>query len=1035
MEKFYRVIYFLVALQFFVLSSYGQISTIGKEFWVGYMDNNRILPGASDRAVLEITAVEDADLTIEFLGQTRSGSLSKGERYNFIVDSQDYDLHHRFSGRVENKGIFISSTGDLSVYAFNERIRSADGTVVLPVGALGKDYLVTSHFERLTAPVEYDGNVDNESELLVIATEDNTQIEITKSMASSAPISITLNRGQSYQIKERYDLTGSRIRVIGDDANSCKKIAVFGGNKWTSVGNCGSANDNLFQQAYPVTTWGQSFIHVGLEGRTSGELVKVLASEDGTDVFVNGTNRGTINSAKFLTLDFDVNETVSITTSKPTSVTVFSKSQGCNRIGDPKFDQGDPFMITYSPNEQLLKDVKFSALSLQSIQAHYVSILVPAGAQATTILDGTNIGSSFSQVPGNPSFYFARLLISQGVHQLTNPEGFIAYVYGFGFLESYGYAVGAALDNLNFEVKAEYEFDVEGERIACLDQEGTWTITPESEAFTYFTWDFGDGSVLQEGQEVTHTFTKPGIYEVTVTASISPNTCDQQEEETFKVEVLESTAELVGANSVCPDVEELIYKLDFPVNIKSVTFEVEGGTIVENYGDSVLVNWGPANPNAKITATPLSTNGCLAAAISLDVVINQKLDAEDPVGSRAVCFDPLTTHLYNAPNSSDGRGYEWAVTGGVIISGKDRNTVEVSWNVPGIVGTVSYTTYSLIDQSCEGTSEPLEVNVAEEFVVSISSIENVNCFGDASGKLILEIQGGVAPLKFTWSHDPDLNTAVAEGLPVGIYTVTVTDQLGCEKIIENMEITEPAPLEIVSLSVAAVSCYGKKDGVLNLTVTGGTAPYTIELDGEKEFSGLLNLVDVSQGVYALSIVDKNGCIIPLSFEISSPPALGVDVRLTKPACPGGSNGELFAFPEGGKAPYIYYWEEGNASFNSLTGLAKGTYSVSVLDASGCVSLGTGVVSEKAPEVRMPTGFSPLKDGGVFQGVSNCDINFNLWIYNRWGQLIYSGPEGWDGLVNGENATPGSYTFLMSYSFPLDDEIQTVEKRGSFTLIR
>jgi len=1035
MKRFYRVIYMVLWLQFFAFASYGQISTIGKEFWVGFMDNNRILPDVPDRAVLEITALEDATFTIEYLGTTRSSTLKKGGRYNLVVNSQDTDLLHRFTERVENKGIYISSTGDLSVYAFNERSRSADGTVVLPVGALGKDYLVTSHFERLTAPVTYDGNVNNESTLLVVATENNTQIEITKSRASSLPLTITLNRGQSYQIKERYDLTGSRIRVVGDDANSCKKIAVFGGNKWTSVGNCGGANDNLFQQAYPVFTWGKSFIHVALEGRTSGELVKVLASEDNTEVVVNGTKRGTISSAEFLTLDFDTNETASITTSKPASVTVFSKSQGCNQVNDPKYEQGDPFMITYSPNEQLLKEVEFSALSITAIEVNYVNIIVPAGAQSKTVFDGNAIGSSFSQVPGNSSFYYARLSISNGVHRLTNPEGFIAYVYGFGFLESYGYAVGAALDNLNFEIEAAYDFDVEGDRIACLGQEANWSIAPDNDLFTYFTWDFGDGSILQEGKEITHTFDKPGIYEITVTASISPNTCDQQEEETFKVDVLESTTKLIGAQSVCPNVEEFIYKISSLKNIKAVTFEVEGGTIVQDYGDSVLVNWGPSNPNAKIIALPINTNGCLVEPLSLAVVVNLTLDAGDPIGNLDVCFDPLITHFYAAPNPSEGRGYEWLVTGGVIVFGQNQNSIEVSWNSPKVTGTVSYTTYSLLDQSCEGTSEALEVIVAEEFIISVASTQDVTCFGEMSGRIVLDIEGGVVPLEFTWSHDPDLNSATAENLPVGSYAVTVVDQLGCERVLENLKITEPALLEMGMINVTGVSCYGKKDGVLDLIVTGGTAPYTVELDGARVFSGQLTLVDVAQGVYEISVVDQQGCSISLTFEITSPAALEVDVRLVKPACPGGSNGELFAFPAGGKAPYSYNWEEGNSSVNSLIGLSKGAYTISVLDASGCVSIGTGLVSEKAPDVRMPTGYNPLQDGGMFRGVSTCDINFSLWIYNRWGQLIYTGTAGWDGLVNGEDASEGTYTFLMQYNFPLDGQMQTVEKRGSFVLIR
>src|SRR5690606_4795058 len=145
--------------------------------------------------------------------------------------------------------------------------------------------------------------------------------------------------------------------------------------------------------------------------------------------------------------------------------------------------------------------------------------------------------------------------------------------------------------------------------------------------------------------------------------------------------------------------------------------------------------------------------------------------------------------------------------------------------------------------------------------------------------------------------------------------------------------------------------------------------------------------------------------------------------------------ELFAFPAGGKTPFIYYWDGNNGSTNSLTGLSKGTYAISVLDASGCVSMGMGEVVEKAPEVRMPTGYNPAQNGDLFQGVSTCDINFSLWIYNRWGQLIYSGSEGWNGLVNGENSPPGTYSFLMKYSFQLDGIAQSIEKRGSFTLIK
>jgi hypothetical protein len=1040
MRKFYFHFLFFITLLCLASNANAQLSTIGKEFWVGFMENNRILPGAPDQAVIVISANEDATGAIEYLGRSIAFSISQGEQFTHIVPSVDLDLLHRNSGTIENKGVFISSSGKVAVYAFNERFRSADGTVVLPIGALGKDYMITSHFEVLTANVNYNGNIDNESTLLVVATEDNTEVEITTSVQSisgngaDTPFIVTLNRGQSYQVKARADLTGSRVRVIGDNADECKKIAVFGGNKWSSVGNCGSANDHLFQQAYPVNTWGTSFVHVALSGRTSGELVKVLASEDGTQVEVNGVGRGGIDAGEFLSLEFGINETAKITTSKPASVTVFSKSQECNQPNAPNAQNGDPFMITYSPVEQLIKEIRFNALNLPSIASHYVNIVVKTGTENLTVLDGQNQGTRFFPVPGDPTYSYARINITQGVHQLTNREGFTAYVYGFGFLESYGFAVGAALDNLNFTTKAEYDFEVKGENIACLNQEGAWTINSENPDFTYFVWDFGDGTDPVVGKEVVHTFNEPGKYEIKVVAALSPNSCDQQEEVLFEVQVLDLNAEILGETSVCPEVEQMIYKLEKTDDLGEIVFSVEGGTILENYEDSILVKWGPSNDFAKVIVTPYNTNGCMGEDIVLEVVINQKIVAGLPVGEQTICFDPAITHFYEVPNTSPGRGYEWEITGGQLVSGQNANVVEVNWDQPGVTGIISYRAYSLVDQLCEGESEDLEVKVGLLFQATIKDLSLVGCSGSSSGEIDLEILGGTAPYIITWSHDPALKTNKAIGLQAGSYSVSILDQTGCEIKLENLEISEPKPLSLISINPTGTSCYGKPDGSLNFEIEGGVPPYTLDFEGIRSFSNQLALNNLAQGKYDWTINDSNGCSIPVAFEIVSPAALKVDVRLEKPACPGGSNGELFAFPVGGIAPYVYTWENNPTPGSQLIGVPKGNYNVSVTDQTGCVSLGIGEVSETSPLVRMPTGFNPRVET-LFEGVSNCEIDFQLWIYNRWGQLIYSGNSGWDGLADGEEVPTGSYSYLMRYTFPLEDKIEVVDKRGTFALIR
>jgi PKD repeat protein len=1021
----------------------GQISTIGKEFWVGFMENNRVPasfnnPGAPDFWIILITANENTTGAIEYSGNSDAFTLVQGQQYTLRVSSLDIDMLHRSSGIIENKGIHITSSGKIAVHAFNERLRSADGTVILPVGALGKDHYITSHFEFNP---QSNLNVNNESTLLVVGSEDNTRIEITLSENSisgntkGVPYEITLNRGQSYQIKARSDLTGSRVRVVGDNADDCKKIAVFGGNKWTSVGSCGSANDHLFQQTYPINTWGTSFIHTALAGRSSGELVKVLASEDGTEVKVNGASKGTINRGQWIPLEFGVDESAKIETTKPSSVTVFAKSVSCNQPNAVNADFGDPFMISYSPVEQFLTQLTFNAINLPSIVNHYVNIVVKTGDQNQTRLDGQNVGSAFSALPGDPSFQIARIPIFQGVHQLSNPSGFAAYVYGFGEIESYGYAAGAALNNLNFQTDTQYDFEVSGEKVACLNQEADWSIKPDNPNFAYFVWDFGDGTPVKIGKDVVHKFTAPGLYEVKVVASLSPNSCDDQEEISFEVQVLETKADFIGEQSVCPEVEEVMYRIKNKQNIGKTLFEVVGGEIMESFGDSVLVKWGPANPDALVRLIPFTPSGCPGVPIEFPVVINQRIVVTEALGPNEVCFDPSVNFTYSAPNPGQGRGYEWTVIGGLIVSGQGQSKIEVNWNQPDVIGTVEYSAFSLVDNSCEGKAPQVSVKVAKEFIQEIEALTSVLCAGESTGAIRLKVTGGEPPYTYLWAHDSKLNQPFIDNLPAGEYSVKITDKLGCEKWINAIQITEPQPLVLAKAVSQGTSCYGKKDGLVSIQIQGGVPPYSINTPGENQFSSQIEISNLGQGRYDWKVVDANGCVIPVPFEITSPPALVVNVRMEKPACPGGSNGELFVNPAGSSGPFIYRWSNVSLNGQYVTGLAKGEYELEVEDNLGCVSLGKGTVLEEAPQIRMPNGFIPSQSPGFFAGVSNCTTRFELSVYNRWGQLIYFGDEGWDGMISGESASPGTYSYSVNYYYQLEGKPLQQNLRGSFTLIR
>jgi len=1046
-ENFTRYFFFL----FFLFvgqahESLAQLSTVGREFWLGFMENNRVINfnnpanSALDFGIVLITAAEPAVGFIQYAGRQVNFDLQQDEQFFYKI--VDQDMLHRNSGVVDNKGVFIQSSGNVSVYAFNERSRSADGTVVLPIPSLGKDYYVVSHYETMTAPtaLPYTPNVNDESLFLIVGVEDNTRIEVVPSVftlngnAANTPFYITLNAGQSYQVKAKADLTGSRVRVVGDNIDDCKNLAVFGGNKWTSVGNCGGANDHLFQQLYPTKTWGTDYLHVSLAGRTSGELVKVLASENNTQVFVDGQNVGTIDAGKFLTLDFKADVVRRIQSDKPSSVTVFAKSQECNRPGSPLYQDGDPFMISYSPTQQLLRSVTFNAIQLPVVTAHYVNIIVKTAAVGLTRLDGQNVGNGFATFPQQPEFSYARIPISQGVHSLSNPEGFIAYVYGFGDVESYGYAAGASLDNLNFEVEPLYEFEIEGDKVACLNQNGKWQIFPENEIFTYFLWDFGDGTALKEGKEVSHIFTEKGEYEVKVIASVSPTSCDLQEEVLFKVEVTDVEGEIIGAISVCPDVEEITYSFKSADDFQKVAWRQEGGEIInlDEKKGLVTIRWGATNSNAWVYATPFTKEGCPLDEIVLKVNINPLIQSTIPQGEVQVCFDPEQEYEYSVSNPLNSRAYEWFVEQGTIIGDRVGPSIKIRWDIPGVKGSVWFKEYSTIDDTCEGESPKLVVTINQIFALEKIEKSNVSCFGGSEGQISLSLTGGIQPLKYEWNHDAALNGPLAKGLSAGKYSVKAKDAFDCEVFSGEIEITQAEILQLSSLETYGTSCFGRADGKAQIGLTGGVPPYTFDYPNTAINRNTFALENLESGNYNLNITDGNGCLLNLVFEIDSPVPAILDISQTRPTCPGQSNGELLVMPGTGFTPLQYRWDYGNEQGQLLSGIPKGVYQVVANDSNGCEAIGTAEVREEAPIVRMPTGYKPGED--LFAGVSNCEFTFTLSVFNRWGQLIYNGNSGWDGKINGEYAPSGTYSYLFQYRFELNGDQVSKEKRGVFTLL-
>ena len=136
------------------------------------------------------------------------------------------------------------------------------------------------------------------------------------------------------------------------------------------------------------------------------------------------------------------------------------------------------------------------------------------------------------------------------------------------------------------------------------------------------------------------------------------------------------------------------------------------------------------------------------------------------------------------------------------------------------------------------------------------------CAGVSNGAVNLTVSGGTAPFSFLWS-----NGAITEdvsNLPAGTYSVTITSAGGCTQT--GTYILQNAANMNLSATVTDADCYGLAPGAINLTVFGGTSPYTFSWS-----NGVMteDLTGLGAGVYGVTVTDVNGCTAASYFTVSS----------------------------------------------------------------------------------------------------------------------------------------------------------------------
>lgn len=206
--------------------------------------------------------------------------------------------------------------------------------------------------------------------------------------------------------------------------------------------------------------------------------------------------------------------------------------------------------------------------------------------------------------------------------------------------------------------------------------------------------------------------------------------------------------------------------------------------------------------------------------------------------------------------------------------------------------------------------------------------DDVSCYGAGDGAMRVVVDGGVAPVNFSWSTGA--TDAALHDLVPGLYSVVVRDASGAE-IVLSESIIEPARLKVEG-EITHGPCGPDAGGAIALTVSGGSKGYAFMWsDGvdTKDRSGL------SAGEYAVVVSDSTGCSAEASFQITPESDIALTGSVTAPAC-ALSNGGIDLVVSGGAAPYTYAWSTG-AVTEDIAGIAEGVYQVRVTDARGCTA--------------------------------------------------------------------------------------------------
>ena len=336
--------------------------------------------------------------------------------------------------------------------------------------------------------------------------------------------------------------------------------------------------------------------------------------------------------------------------------------------------------------------------------------------------------------------------------------------------------------------------------------------------------------------------------------------------------------------------------------------------------------------------------------------------------------------------------------------------------------------YTLTLQDANGCTIVLTDTIAQPAAFAFTpTLVQPKCFGNSNGSINLCVTGNNAPYSFSWSNGHTTTDSLCSfngGLSAGVNSVIITDSKNCTDTINNMILSQPDGISIVTSSIRDSICFGAGNGFIDPSVSGGTISTDYNYNWSPGGDITKNITNLSHGSYTLLVTDANGCTNNYSWTIFEPSQTLAIINTTvkNQSCNNGTHdGSICLSLSGGFTPYHLLWSTGDTT-SCITQLVADTYSVTVNDIIGCSVQGSYLVHQPAPFAVSSNLTNPSCFGDSNGSIKICVTGSNPPYSFNWsdGQITSDSLCSFNGSL-----ISGNYSVNITDSLNCSDSISNI----------